>query len=70
MISEKEMVKLSRILSYALRHNPWNYRLELDEKGLTSVDNLLAALRLPHKNRWYSHIRRLDLEQMIARSYL
>ena len=38
------MVKLSRILSYALRHNPWKYRLELDEKGWTSVDNLLADI--------------------------
>lgn len=65
LLSEKDMVKLSRILSYALRHNPWKYKIKLDEEGWTSVDNLLAALRLHHKNTWYSHIRRLDLEQMI-----
>ena len=37
--------KLSRVISHALRHEPWLYELELDEAGWVSVSLLLGALR-------------------------
>jgi putative RNA 2'-phosphotransferase len=76
MLSEKDMTKLSHILSYALRHNPLKYRLELDEEGWTSLDGLIdALLGLYRNNKWHGnlhhdhhHITRKDIEEMIARS--
>ncbi|WP_196776849.1 RNA 2'-phosphotransferase [Haloechinothrix halophila] len=37
--------KLSKVVSYALRHAPWLYELELDAEGWAPVDQLLDALR-------------------------
>ena len=69
MLSDKDLAKLSHILSYALRHNPWKYNLVLDKEGWTSVNELLIALPLHHhSNRWLRHLKRQDLEEMIARS--
>ena len=36
--------KLSKELSYMLRHVPWEYELELDEEGWVDVDLVLDAL--------------------------
>lgn len=37
-------VELSKEVSYALRHAPWEYELEMDEQGFVSISQLLAAL--------------------------
>ncbi|WP_032078032.1 RNA 2'-phosphotransferase [Clostridium drakei] len=37
--------QLSKEISYALRHAPWEYELELDEEGWVSVEQLLIALK-------------------------
>lgn len=37
-------VKLSKEISYALRHNPKAYNLALDEEGFVSVEQLINAL--------------------------
>lgn len=42
---------LSKIISYALRHVPWEYELELDEEGWIDVDELLAVLR-KERHEW------------------
>ncbi|NTW40943.1 MAG: RNA 2'-phosphotransferase, partial [Cellulomonadaceae bacterium] len=39
------MADLSRVVSHALRHEPWLYELELDEAGWVSVQSLVEALR-------------------------
>ncbi len=39
-----DYVALSKEVSYALRHAPWEYGLELDDEGFVSVDQLLASL--------------------------
>lgn len=39
-----DYVALSREVSYALRHAPWEYELELDEKGFVPIEQLLVAL--------------------------
>ena len=43
-VSDQPPEKLSRLLSYALRHRPDALRLELDAAGWVAVDDLLAAL--------------------------
>ena len=40
---------LSREISYALRHAPWEYELEMDEEGWVSVEQLLDALNKDEK---------------------
>ncbi len=38
-------VRLSKLVSFALRHEPWQFELELDAGGWVPVDQLLDALR-------------------------
>ncbi len=57
---------LSRVVSHALRHEPWLYELELDDAGWVSVDGLLAAVRV-EKPTWAS-LSEADLAQMIEQS--
>jgi len=44
MISEKENTKLSKLLSYILRHKPEEYEIVLDENGYTNVAELINKL--------------------------
>jgi putative RNA 2'-phosphotransferase len=55
---------LSRVISHALRHEPWVYELELDDAGWVPVDALLAALRA-EKPAWEG-VSEADLAQMMA----
>lgn len=56
---------LSKEVSYALRHAPWEYELEMDEQGWVSIDQLLDALH--HDTKWGT-ITMDDLVQMIEKS--
>src|SRR5690348_11929782 len=58
--------RLSRVVSHALRHEPWLYELELDEGGWSDVANLLAALRA--ENPQWLALSEPDLAAMIATS--
>jgi len=44
MISEKQNIHLSKLLSYTLRHKPEEYGIELDENGWASIDELIKKL--------------------------
>lgn len=55
-------LQLSKEISYALRHAPWEYELELDENGWVSVEQLLTALK---ENGQWESIRVEDLEHII-----
>ena len=57
--------RLSKQLSYVLRHAPWVYELELDEEGWTPLDQLLEGLR---SEGAFRHVERGDIEAMIASS--
>lgn len=61
-----DLQKLSRAISYALRHEPWIYELELDEEGWTSLDALLISLR--SSEAAWQQVGRADIERMIAMS--
>lgn len=55
-------VDLSKEISYALRHAPWEYELEMNEEGWVPIEQLLDALH--RKNDWKS-ITQEDIQQMI-----
>lgn len=46
MISREENIRISKLLSYVLRHNPGHVGIQLDENGWASVDDLLRQLNL------------------------
>lgn len=57
--------KLSKEVSYALRHAPWEYELELDDEGFVEMEQLLNALHL--EQQWNS-VTADDLAKMIEGS--
>jgi putative RNA 2'-phosphotransferase len=59
-------VELSRLVSHALRHEPWVYELELDAAGWVPVGELLAAIR--EVGPAWEHVGRDDLALMVASS--
>lgn len=60
------LIKLSRTLSHALRHEPWRYGLELDNHGWVRVTDLLVCLR-NHRNDW-RQLTENDIIEMISKS--
>jgi putative RNA 2'-phosphotransferase len=60
------LIKLSRTLSHALRHEPWPYGLELDKHGWVRVTDLLICFR-NRSNDW-RHIAENDIIEMISKS--
>ncbi|SFH95482.1 MULTISPECIES: RNA 2'-phosphotransferase [unclassified Bacillus (in: firmicutes)] len=54
--------KMSKEISYALRHAPWKYELELDDEGWVPVNQLLTAL---HQSKEWENITQEDIEKMI-----
>ena len=58
--------ELSKEISYALRHAPWEYELELDEEGFVPIEQLLHAL---NENKDYDRpVTKEDLEEIIRTS--
>lgn len=57
---------LSKTVSYALRHAPWEYELELDPEGWVSVASLINALS-KERAEWAS-LSEATLAQMIKAS--
>ena len=62
----RDLSKLSRAVSHALRHEPWLYELELDDEGWTDVSALLAALR--EESASWADLQPRDLDEMIRTS--
>jgi putative RNA 2'-phosphotransferase len=58
--------KLSKIISHALRHEPWLYELELDEDGWVPVSQLLESLR--SDGEVWQDLSASDIERMILSS--
>ena len=53
---------LSKEISYALRHAPWEYELEMEEEGWVSLEQLLEALRREEK---WKDVCQADLQKII-----
>ena len=63
---QEKLLRLSRTISHALRHEPWLYELELDEEGWVEVEALLAALR-SQRHEWH-HLAQQDLVRVVETS--
>jgi putative RNA 2'-phosphotransferase len=61
-----KLTELSKEISYALRHAPWEYELELDEAGFVPVDQLLHAIN--ESGNYDQTVTRADLEDIIRTS--
>src|SRR5438094_1606672 len=61
-----DLRSLSKVVSHALRHEPWLYEIELDKEGWTSLEDLLVALRTTRPE--WSALCRADLLRMIEDS--
>lgn len=61
-----DLVKLSRAVSHALRHEPWVYELELDINGWVPTNALIQSLRREYAT--WSQLNEADLERMVAAS--
>jgi len=57
--------ELSKEVSYALRHAPWEYELEMDESGGVPLEQLLFSL---HQTSKWEDVAKEDLIEMIERS--
>ncbi|MBQ9431356.1 MAG: RNA 2'-phosphotransferase [Kiritimatiellae bacterium] len=58
-----DYIRLSKEISYALRHAPWEYELEMDEDGFVPISGLLAALN--ESGRYKREIVKADLERIM-----
>ena len=58
--------KLSKEISYALRHAPWEYELELDSEGFVPTSQLLEAINENGKHGRVITVN--DIEYIIANS--
>ena len=61
-----DYIKLSKEISYALRHAPWEYELELDEEGYVPIQQLLDSIN--DGNKYDRTITVSDLEHIINSS--
>jgi putative RNA 2'-phosphotransferase len=60
-----DLVRLSKTMSYVLRHAPWEYELELDDEGWVPVEQLLDGLR---EQPAFRNIQIQDLQSVIKTS--
>lgn len=60
-MTEKDLVKTSKLLSFVLRHDPGSLGLALDEKGYLPVADLLHQLKI----KKHSTVTLEDLKQVV-----
>ncbi len=58
-----DYIKLSKEISYALRHAPWEYELELDREGFVPIEQLINAIN--ESGNYDRPITVSDLEHII-----
>jgi putative RNA 2'-phosphotransferase len=59
-------IRLSKAISFALRHQPWLFELELDDEGWVSLEDLLTALH--HDRPQWQSLTQADIERVISSS--
>jgi putative RNA 2'-phosphotransferase len=62
LIIENRITKISKRLSYILRHNPQRFKVTLDEEGWTNIECLLTAL---HNFKDLTDLKKEDLLDLI-----
>lgn len=63
-----DLKELSKEISYALRHAPWEYELELDDEGFVPIEQLLHALNEGGNYVDDRPVTKEDLEEIIRTS--
>ena len=63
MIIENRITKISKKLSYILRHNPKRFKVTLDEEGWADIDCLLNSL---HNFKDLTDLKKEDLLDLIS----
>lgn len=63
-MNNQDDFRISKTLSFALRHEPWRFELELDENGWADIEQVLEALR-DERPQW-KDLTRADLERVLA----
>ena len=58
--------QLSKEISYALRHAPWEYELEMDQNGFVLIHQLLSSVN--EEKKYSREIVEADLEYIIKTS--
>lgn len=61
-----DYLKLSKEISYALRHAPWEYELEMDQNGFVLIHQLLSSIN--EEKKYSREIVEADLEYIIKNS--
>lgn len=61
----KKIQELSKEVSYALRHAPWEFNLQMDEEGWVLVEQLVCALNRLEK---WKNISEIDLCEVVEKS--
>ena len=64
-MSNKRYIKLSKTMSYLLRHRPEEGKLVLDSEGMVPIDSLIRAI---NKRRGFGWITRRDIDHVIEHS--
>lgn len=57
-----DYTRLSKAMSYALRHAPWEYELELDEHGWVNIEQLLYSF---HEEKKWSELDIKDIAYVV-----
>lgn len=65
LLEQMDFEKLSKTVSYILRHAPWEYELELNDEGWAPLEQLLRGLSL---NPSFRDVGREHLLEMIKTS--
>ena len=60
-----DYIRLSKTISHALRHAPWEYELEMDENGWVLITQLLYSLR--EEKRW-ENLKEEDIYHVVETS--
>ena len=58
-----DYIKLSKEISYALRHAPWEYELEMDENGFVDIQQLISSIN--EENAYSKLIDKTDILHVI-----
>lgn len=54
-----DYIRLGKEITYALRHAPWEYELEMDDKGFVDIQQLLSAIN--DENKYFKIIDKSDI---------
>ena len=61
---DDNLIEISRTVSYALRHNPDEFNLILDDSGWVLVDELINEIKNKHSNwDWISDLTLIEIQE-------